>query len=148
MFLRCPPNSDTQASPGLYTWWEGDHAENDFHRWDGIRGWLHQPHVTPHYWTAAEVALLQIDMLAYWDERTEEPTVVIGAGIPPAWLRSPMSVSGLSIPGGRLDWNWDGRRMNVRLTDVAAQVSLAPVFPPRTQVQVEHVTAESLEPNL
>lgn len=131
---------DHQASLGLYTWWEGDRAENDFHRWDGIRGWLHPPHVTPHYWTAAEMALLQIDMLGYWDEWTEEPTVVIGAGIPPDWLHFPMNVSGLSLPGGQLDWNWDGRRMNVRLTNVAAaQVRLAATFPPRTPLQIERV---------
>jgi hypothetical protein len=129
-----------QASPGLYTWWEGDHAENNFHRWDGIRGWLHPPHVTPHYWTAAEMALLQIDMLGYWDAWADEPTVIIGAGIPPDWLRSPMHVSGLSVPGGRLDWNWDGRRMKVRLTDQAAQVRLAAVFPPRTPIQIERIT--------
>ena len=51
-----------QASPGLYTWWEGSGEENSFHRWNDVRGWLHSAHVTPHYWTAAEMLLLQLDL--------------------------------------------------------------------------------------
>lgn len=51
-----------QASPGLYTWWEGNGEENSFHRWNDVRGWLHPAHVTPHYWTAAEMLLLQLDL--------------------------------------------------------------------------------------
>ena len=131
-----------QASPGLYTWWEGDHAENDSHRWDGIRGWLHPPHVTPHYWTAAEMALLQLDMLTYWDESTPEPTVVIGSGIPAEWLRTPMNVSGLPIPGGEVGWEWDGRRMLVRLTGGSPTVRLGPAFPRYTPIEIQHVPAE------
>ncbi len=51
-----------QASPGLYTWWEGRGEENSFHRWNDVRGWLYPPYVTPHYWTAAEMLLLQLDL--------------------------------------------------------------------------------------
>ncbi len=51
-----------QTSPGLYTWWEGSGEENSFDRWNDIRGWLHPVHVTPHYWTAAEMLLLQLDL--------------------------------------------------------------------------------------
>jgi hypothetical protein len=51
-----------QASPGLYTWWEGRGEENSFHRWNDVRGWVHPQHVTPHYWTAAEMLLLQLDL--------------------------------------------------------------------------------------
>jgi hypothetical protein len=52
-----------QVSPGLYTWWEGSGEENSFHGWDDVRGWLHPEHVTPHYWTAAEMLLLQLDLV-------------------------------------------------------------------------------------
>jgi hypothetical protein len=51
-----------QASPGLYTWWEGSGRENSFHRWNDVRGWVHPGPVTPHYWTAAEMLLLQLDL--------------------------------------------------------------------------------------
>ena len=52
--------------------------ENSFGRWTRVRGWVTPPHVTPHYWTAAEMALLQMDMLGYLDERDGEPVLVIG----------------------------------------------------------------------
>jgi hypothetical protein len=130
---------DHQTSPGLYTWWEGDQAENDFHRWDGIRGWVHRPYVTPHYWTAAEMALLQLDMLTYWDESTPEPTIVIGAGIPSHWLHSSMDVSGLPLPGGTVEWHWDGRRMHVQLKGPLVKIRLGPAFPVHTLLNIEHV---------
>ena len=76
-----------QASRGLYTWWEGSGEENTSGRWEDVRGWVKPPYVTPHYWTAAEMLLLQLDMLAYTDLATPEPTVVIGAGIPTQWLK-------------------------------------------------------------
>jgi hypothetical protein len=131
-----------QASPGLYTWWEGNGAENSFHRWDRVRGWLRPPHVTPHYWTSAEMALLQLDMLTYWDQWTTEPAIVIGAGIPAAWLRASMNVSGVPIPGGRVDWQWDGRRMHVRAAGVSSTVHLGPAFPPNTPLDIERAPAQ------
>jgi hypothetical protein len=134
---------DHQASPGLYTWWEGDHAENNSYRWDGIRGWVHLPHVTPHYWSAAEMALLQLDMLTYWDESPPGPAIVIGSGIPVEWLRTPMKVSGLPIPGGEVDWDWDGRRMRVRLTGPSHQVRLGRAFPRNTPIEIEQVPSTS-----
>ena len=60
--------------------------------------------------TAAEMLLLQLDMLAYVDETDAKPAIVIGAGIPPAWLDRPMSVRGLSTQSGQVDWTWDGRQ--------------------------------------
>ena len=41
-----------------------------------------------------EMALLQLDMLAYLDDTSPEQTVVIGAGIPPDWPIRPMKVMG------------------------------------------------------
>jgi hypothetical protein len=102
-----------QASPGLYTWWEGDGEENTFEQWKNVRGWVRPAHVTPHYWTGAEMLLLQLNMLAFETEKEGQPAIVIGAGIPEHWLEHDMSVHGLSMRSGNLDWTWDGRRMSV-----------------------------------
>jgi hypothetical protein len=126
-----------QASPGLYTWWEGEGEENTFHRWEHVRGWLKPPHVTPHYWTAAEMLLLQLDMLAYVDSMPGESTVVIGAGIPTAWVAHPMSASRLSLPDGQLDWRWDGHRMEVTFHGSVHKVRMGPGFPSRTPIVVK-----------
>lgn len=68
---------ENQASPGLYTWWEGNGEENTFKRWEQVRGWVAPPHVTPHYWTTAEMLLMQLDMLAYIDVSDDNPIVVL-----------------------------------------------------------------------
>ncbi|MDP8963869.1 MAG: hypothetical protein M3O33_07755 [Cyanobacteriota bacterium] len=126
-----------QASPGLYTWWEGKGEENTFNVWQGVRGWVKPPHVTPHYWTAAEMLLLQLDMLAYTDRAATEPTVVIGAGIPKDWLNQPMKVRNLPLLKGQLNWYWDGQRMRVKILGEKVNVRLAPVFPPNTPLNIE-----------
>jgi hypothetical protein len=96
---------DHQSATGLYTWWEGTGEENNFGRWEHVRGWIDPKSVTPHYWTAAEVLLLQLDMLAYVD-KTRASTVVIGAGIPAEWRKSDMEVRGLQTELGVVDWTW------------------------------------------
>ena len=137
-----------QSSPGLYTWWEGDSEENTFNHWENIRGWVTPPNVTPHYWTSAEMLLMQLDMLAYSDLSADQPTIVIGAGILPDWLEKPMSVSGLSMPNGKLDWRWDGQKMQVTIAskntgksaseqvDEEMKVKLGAVFPTGTPLEV------------
>src|SRR5690606_33940447 len=84
-----------QPAPGLYTFWEGVGEENSFGLWARTRGWARPPHVTPHYWAAAEMLLLQLAMLAYRDG----DTVVVGAGITPNQLGSELSVEGVGITG-------------------------------------------------
>jgi hypothetical protein len=126
---------DNQASPGLFTWWEGQGEENTFHRWEQARGWVAPPHVTPHYWTAAEVLLLQLDMLACLDESGNEPTLVIGAGIPKEWLDVTMSVKGLSTRLGKVDWEWRKGEMSVRMRGEKCAVRLGPAFPPDAKVK-------------
>ena len=128
-----------QASPGLYTWWEGDSEENSFNRWEDVRGWVKPPHVTPHYWTAAEMLLLQLDMLAYTDLAAREPTVVIGAGIPTQWFKQPMEVKGLSMPNGQIDWQWNNRQVNVKIRGSKVDVKLGANFPPNTPIKIEYL---------
>jgi hypothetical protein len=125
-----------QASPGLFTWWEGKGEENTFNRWEQVRGWINPPYVTPHYWTAAEMAMLQLDMLAYLDESASEPTVVIGAGIPREWLDSAMSVRGLLLGVADIDWRWDGKEVHVIMKRGKAKVRLGSAFPSGTRLIV------------
>ncbi len=115
-----------QTSPGLYTWWEGEGEENSFGLWDQVRGWANPKHVTPHYWTAAEMLLLEIDMLAYQDA---DGSVVVGAGIPAAWLAKRMSVRRMWVAGGILDWTWDGKKLSVNTYGRKLRIRPGMVFP-------------------
>lgn len=135
---------NNQASPGLYTWWEGNGEENSFGRWEKVRGWVKPQHVAPHYWTAAEMLLLQLDMLAYTDMSSNSPTIVIGAGIPQDWLRQTMSVRGLPMPNGKLDWQWDGQQMRVKISGDAVNIRLGSMFPAGTPLKVEYSQAASV----
>lgn len=125
---------DNQASPGLYTWWEGEGEENSFGFWEQVRGWVSPPHVTPHYWTAAEMLLLQLDMLAVEDG---EASVTIGAGIPASWLEKPLSVRGLLLESGPLDWSWDGKQLSVKTPDPRLKMKAGPAFPAGTPVIIQ-----------
>jgi hypothetical protein len=125
---------DNQASPGLYTWWEGEGEENSFGFWEHVRGWINPPHVTPHYWTAAEMLLLQLDMLAAQDD---ESGIVIGPGIPPEWLKRPLSVTGLLLDSGPLDWSWDGKQISVKTHTRGVRLRAGAAFPPGTTILTE-----------
>jgi hypothetical protein len=131
-----------QASPGLYTWWEGNGEENTFHLWERIRGWVNPPNVTPHYWSAAEMLLLQLDMLAYIERAGSEPTVAIGVGIPKTWLNQPMSVRGLPIADGQVDWSWDGKQMYLKIRGSKVKVKLGSVFPSDTPLDIEYLAPQ------
>jgi hypothetical protein len=128
---------DNQASPGLFTWWEGKGEENTFHRWEQARGWVAPANVTPHYWTAAEMLLLQLDMLVCLDESGGEPALIIGAGIPKEWLEMTMSVKGLSTKLGKVDWQWRKGQMTVRLRGQKCAVKLGPAFKADTKLTVK-----------
>jgi hypothetical protein len=57
--------------------------------------------------------LLQTDMLAYVAEASDQPTLVIGAGIPPEWLTRPMRANNLPTIAGTVDWTYDGNDLHV-----------------------------------
>lgn len=128
---------DNQSSPGLYTWWEPAGPGGTDIQWSRVRGWVDPPHVTPHYWSAAEMLMLQLDMLAYVEPNPGGPTLVIGAGIPRGWLGEPMRMRGLVLQGRNVDWAWDGRVMRVRLSGDTIGVRLGPAFPCNTPVEVQ-----------
>lgn len=98
---------ENQASPGLWTWWEGNREENSFGLWQHARGWARPDCVTPHYWTAAEMLALQIEMLVSVNRSGQKPVLIIGAGVRTDWLDHPMKVAGISTPIGIIDWQWD-----------------------------------------
>lgn len=129
-----------QASPGLYTWW-GDNNQigelpKSFSQWQRYRGWINPPHDTPHYGTAAQMLLLQLNMLTYIDDSQSEPTLVIGAGIPQTWLNQSMSVKGLKIGGNTVNWIWDGKQMNVQMEGKTMKVKLGSAFPANTPINL------------
>jgi hypothetical protein len=131
---------NNQVSPGLYTWWEGNGEENTSNLWNNVRGWVKPPNVTPHYWTAAEMLLLQLDMLAYTDLAAEQPTVVIGAGLSPDWLKHPMNVGKLLMPNGaKLSWQWDEKQVRVKILGEKLNVRLGSIFPSGTPISIENV---------
>ncbi|MBD1847885.1 hypothetical protein H6F89_31805 [Cyanobacteria bacterium FACHB-63] len=137
---------DHQASPGLYTWWgkhddpKGVRLPSSLSHWHRFRGWINPPHVTPHYWTAAEMLLLQLDMLAYIDPTANQPTLVIGAGIPRDWLAQPISVKGLPINGRLINWMWDGKQMSVQVRGQKMAVRLGQGFEKTAPIRIEMLT--------
>jgi hypothetical protein len=127
---------DHQSSPGLYTWWEGTREEHESGAWRNVRGWIAPESVTPHYWTAAEMLLLQLDMLAYERIADGRGTLVIGGGVPRTWLARPFRIAGLSLASGRVDWWWDGAVVHVRRAGDDA-IELGRAFPAGTVVRLE-----------
>jgi len=124
---------DNAVHPGLYTLWESDHDEGDFRLWHGVRGWTGPRHVTPHYWTSAEMLLLQAAMLAYVDRTPGREALVIGAGVRPDWISRPMEVRGLATEWGRIDWRWDGQTMRVR-APAGRAIRLGAAFPQTARI--------------
>ena len=130
---------DQQASPGLYTWNVPRPAFTEVaDGWQYVRGWHNLAVVSPDYETAALLLLLQQDMLAYMDNKATEPTVVIGAGVPRDWLAQAMTVSNLTLPGGSMDWQWDGHSIRVTLRGPSRKIRLGATFPDGTELTVTH----------
>jgi len=130
-----------QASPGLYTWWERNTKDYPSSKWKTVRGWVNPPYVTPHYWSAAEMLLLQLDVLLYVKESGLEQLWVIGGGVPNEWLLHPIHIEGLTIPEGRLAWHWDGKKVDViiRGKEVTHSVRLGPSFPKNTPLNIAYL---------
>jgi hypothetical protein len=125
-----------QTSPGLYTWWEDKEEGNSYYLWDQVRGWVNPTMVTPHYWTSAEVLLLQLDMLAMPVTGSRGPALVLGAGVPPAWLADSLGVGGLRVRGRTVDWTWDRHRVRASVRGAPIELRLGPAFPPGTLLEL------------
>lgn len=130
---------NNQSSPGLYTWWEGDGTESFSIGPKNIRSAVKSSPVTPHYWTAAEMTLLQLDMLGYVDKSQKEPTIVIGQGILNEWLKSDMSVKGLRLEDFMVDWSWQNKKMLVTVKGKDfIKVKLGNTFDTSTAITVSY----------
>lgn len=129
---------NNQSSPGLYTWGDGSGEGSSQGQWERIRGWVSPTQATPHYWTAAEMFLLQCDMLACVDESTPDPVLIVGAGIPGYWLERPMSVRGISTRFGAVSWTWLNGRMNVVVYGRKLPVRLGPAFANKAFLKVDY----------
>ncbi len=104
-----------QVAPDLYSWWEGSGDEDFPERWEGVRGWVMPPYLSPQFGTAAELTLLQLAMLAYVDESTAMPVLVVGAGVPREWLEDPVRVDSVRTAHGPVAWSWDPASRKVRV---------------------------------
>jgi len=104
--------------------------------------------VTPHYWAAGEMLLLQLAMLAEVHGPPEDLGLVIGAGIPSDWLGQCFAVGPIGTSAGKVQWSWDGRTVHV-VSPVDMAVRLGAGFPTGTPVRVEreHEGTTRLTPN-
>ncbi|HEX4947780.1 MAG TPA: hypothetical protein VFZ34_14005 [Blastocatellia bacterium] len=109
-----------QALPGLYTWGDAITELPKPNKWEQVRGWVNAPQITPLYGTAAELLLLQLDVLGYYNEATQE--LVIGAGAPPAWVNLPMSVFGMPTSLGEIGWEWNEKKKEMLVYVPSKQV--------------------------
>lgn len=131
-----------QASPGLYTWWEGDGEENSAGLWRTVRGWIEPRHVTPHYWTAAEMLLLQLDMLVMespgvGSHDCAQVELTLGQGVPARWLGDTLRVEQMPMRCGSIDWTWQNGVMTVTWHGQATpRVKLGPGFPQNTPISL------------
>lgn len=84
----------------LYGWLEDNHDIAEL--WSQIEGWYSRPSRQPHGWVSSELFLLLRDMLLY----EEGQTLIIGQGIPPAWLQAgaaPIQCNNVPTNFGPLD---------------------------------------------
>ncbi|WP_308638275.1 glucosidase family protein [Paenibacillus silvisoli] len=100
------------TAPGLYTYHEGCDDENSSLQWQRSRGWDEIRYITPHGWTAAELFLLLRDCLA----REDEDTLVIGSGVPEAWMSEPFAVSDMPTYFGALSFSYTPEERKLRVT--------------------------------
>jgi hypothetical protein len=82
--------------------------------------------VTPHYWTAAEALLLQLDLVTRVDEADPARPVVVGSGVPAAWSRSALDGGTVFTSRGRVRWGLRDGVLEVELEDPDVPVRLAP----------------------
>jgi hypothetical protein len=127
-----------ETTPGLFTLWEGDSEENSFRQWRDIRGWVNPPYVTPHYWSASELLLLQLGMLAEVQGAGADRKLIIGAGVQKDWLTTPIDVRGIGTEIGFVDWAWDGHAVIVRrdASKLGLPIQLGAAFSKNTPVTV------------
>jgi hypothetical protein len=94
--------------PGLWSLWEGRHEENASGWWERARGNVRPKGITPHYWSSAEALLAGLDMLAL-EAPGPVPTLLVGAGLPAAWLEQAVDVACIGTGTRTVSWRWNGK---------------------------------------
>ena len=69
---------------------------------------------------------------------TEPDGARLGAAERSAWIARSMTVSNLALPGGSIDWRWDGHAMRVTLRGPSRKIQLGASFPDDTGMSVTH----------
>ncbi|MFN7928331.1 MAG: hypothetical protein U0Y68_10365 [Blastocatellia bacterium] len=132
-----------QAIAGLYTWGDAVTKEHNLSKWEQVRAITPQQ-LSPLYNTAAELLLLQLDMLGYYNEATQE--LIIGAGATPVWANLPLDINNLSTGLGEISWHWDApkKQLTVIVPDKRIKeqlgknkVRLGINFPAKAKVVIE-----------
>ncbi|HKN85556.1 MAG TPA: hypothetical protein VJV04_01730, partial [Nitrospiraceae bacterium] len=124
-----------QTSPGLYIWGRPVDPETSMDRWDTVRGG-HPLVALPDYSMAAQILLLQLDMLAMRRVESTGTVIIVGAGVPESWLAAPFHVHGLVFPEGRLSWSWDGNHVSIGFTgQPVVTFQLGGAFPASTLIK-------------
>ena len=100
------------------------------------------PSQAPAPWVGSDFVRSFIDMLVY--EREEDDALVIGAGIPEAWLEKGVRVQGLRTNYGPVDFSArrDGRRVVVTISGVRVpRGGVVLMLPGVSERVVRHVPA-------
>jgi hypothetical protein len=99
---------------GPYSWWESSTAPSTTTPWKGKHPGAGQGS-SPHAWGMSEANKVLLDSLV-----AEESTgdLIVGRGVPAAWLRDDRSISVTNFP------TTDGRRLALRISSTGRSVSL------------------------
>jgi hypothetical protein len=126
-----------QSSPGLYVW-HTDTKLSSLNTARRTKNTTYQSDIAlPDLETAAQVVLLQIDMLCRTERGIPRPILIIGSGIPKKWLEKPISISGIPTRAGIIAWKWSDETLTVSLPNKSFAVRLGPSFPPNTKLIVK-----------
>jgi len=102
-----------QSAPGTYGWPEGERDENSaLLLWQKTRGWDKMRCVTPTGWTLSEMFLLLRDCLV----REEGEALVLGLGVPAAWMDQPFSVKNMATHFGNVSYRYDPQAHTVTVS--------------------------------
>jgi len=72
------------------------------------------------------MALLQLDMLVYFDESGERPVLIIGGGIPKEWINDAMKVENFKTKFGTVSWSYEKNKMTVTVEGAKQKYEVKP----------------------
>jgi hypothetical protein len=99
---------------GPYSWWESSTAPSATTPWTGKHPAAGQGS-SPHAWGMSEANKVLLDSLVAQESNGD---LIVGRGVPAAWLRHGRSLSVANFP------TTDGRRLGMRISSTARSVSL------------------------